>query len=99
MWVLERDVVARGTGSNRRCLLEVRGVRGDVRLGLDPVALRRCAAVAAAQELHRVGEDREAWGLRAVVRLPLAPVETALDCDGPALGEIGGAVLALGAPD
>ena len=39
------------------------------------------------------------WRLRAVLRLPLAPVEAALDRHRAALGEIGRAVLALRAPD
>src|SRR5690349_20766405 len=50
---------------------------------------------AAVQELHRVCDDLDGLALRAVVRLPLAPLQAALDADAAALGEVLGAILAL----
>src|SRR5919204_738620 len=81
---LEGDVVRR-TRSHRLRLLEVRGISGNVRARRDRVALGGCAGVAAAQELDGVGDDRDALALVAILRLPLAPVETTIDRDRPAL--------------
>ena len=55
--------------------------------------------VTGAQELDRVGNDIDGLPLGAVLGLPLAPVEAPLDRDGPALGQVLGAVLALRAED
>src|ERR671930_1909350 len=46
-----------------------------------------------------VGDDLDGLPLRAVLGLPLAPVEPAVDADGAALGEELRAALALVAPD
>src|SRR5581483_12021024 len=53
----------------------------------------------AAEELHGLGDDLDRLPLLAVLGLPLAPVEAAVDRDGPALREVLRAVLALVAPD
>src|SRR3954469_12044049 len=55
-------------------------------------------AVAGAEELHRVGDDLDRLALRAVLALPLAPLEPAVDRDRAALRQIVRAVLALRAP-
>src|SRR5215208_5546949 len=54
---------------------------------------------ATAEELHGVGDHLDCLPLRAVLRLPLAPLEPAVDTDGAALREVLRAVLALRAPD
>ena len=66
----------------------------------EPVAApaHRRALFATAEELDRVGHDLDRLALLALLRLPLAPLETAVDADGPALGQEAGAVLALRAP-
>ena len=62
-----------------------------------PPAVR---AVAAAEELDAVGDDLDGLALAAaVLRLPLAPVEPAVDRDGAALGEVLRAALGLVAED
>src|ERR1044072_7516159 len=92
---LERDVVV-----GRR-----RAGEGLVGLGLDlgrlaEAATAGLAAVAARpEELDGVGHDLDPGALAAVLGLPLAPLEPAVDGDGAALGEVLGAVLALRAPD
>src|SRR5919202_1525182 len=83
----------------------VLGARGTPerhgRAGREAAALggRAACVVTAAEELHRVGDDLDALALVAVLALPLAPLETAVEGNGAALGEEPGAVLALGAPD
>ena len=62
-----------------------------------PFDLRR--RVARTKELYRVGDDIDRLALRAVLGLPLAPVEAAVDRHRAALCEVLGAVLALRAPD
>src|SRR3954451_9708950 len=86
---LEGDVVAGRAGTDGCCLLEVGRVRRDVGLGREPVALRGSGALATARELARFRADRNALALVSVSRLPLAPVEGAVDRDWPALREIG----------
>src|SRR6478672_1519562 len=95
---LERDVVVPDatTGRRRR---EVGGVRRNVALGRETVAVA-AAVTTAAEELNGVGDDLDGLALAgAVRRIPLAPVEAAVDCDAAALLEVLGAVLALRAPD
>src|SRR5205823_239114 len=77
--------------------LEVGGVGGHVRAGGHPVAAS--LIVAGAEELHRVGDDLDALPLGPVLGLPFAPVQTPLDPHRPTLGEVGGAVLPLSAPN
>src|SRR5205085_683395 len=98
---LERDVVVRGTYRSRCRAVEVGRVGGHIGLGGEAVTAALLAgAVAAAEDLHRVGDDRSRLALaRAVLGLPLAPVEATLDGDRAALGKVGRAVLALGAED
>src|SRR5262245_56444762 len=88
---LERDVVV-------DCRTAEVGVRtscgscGNVRVLAAELA-------AAAEELHGVGDHLDRLALGAVLRLPLAPLETAVDRDRTSLGEVLRAVFALGAPD
>src|SRR3954453_16292562 len=99
---LERDVVV-GRRSARRAAgrggCEVVRVDGDVGAGAEAVAGRAAVVTRAREELHRIGDDVDRLALLAVVALPLAPLEAAVDRDGAALGEVAGAVLALRAPD
>src|SRR5581483_1334369 len=53
---------------------------------------------AAAEELDRVGDDLHRLALRAVLRLPLAPLEPAVDRDRASLRKVLSAVLALVTP-
>lgn len=77
----ERQVVVGGEAATRRGLLEVGGLGWNV-------ALQRGATIALGgppgpQELHSFGDDRERLPLaRAVLRLPLAPLEAAVDRTG-----------------
>src|SRR6266536_104273 len=87
---LERDVVVGGRRTEVGISLRRRR-RGNV--------LRLAAALAAAEELHRVGDHLDGLALRAVLRLPLAPLEPAVDADGAPLREVLRAVLALVSPD
>jgi hypothetical protein len=57
------------------------------------------AVAAAAEELDAVGDDLDRLALRAVLRVPLAPVEAPVDADGRPLREVLRAALALVAPD
>src|SRR5262249_3073737 len=101
---LERDVVfAAATGAGCGAL-EVGGVGGDVaaRREAAPTAVAvapAAGAVARAEELDRVGDDLDVLAFVALLVLPLAPVEPALDRDRPALRQVVGAVLALRPPD
>src|SRR5437773_2254640 len=88
---LERDVVVCGARPEVGVGLR-RRARGDVRV-------LAAAALAAAEELHGVGDHLDRLALGAVLRLPLAPLEAAVDRDRAALGEVLRAVLALVAPD
>ena len=60
------------------------------------VAVALPTAVAAAEELDRVGDDLDGLALGSVLGLPLAPVEPALDRSRSALRQVGRAVLAWG---
>src|SRR5437764_690153 len=66
-----------------------------LRRGAEPAA---AALAAAAEELHGVGDDLDRLALRAVLRVPLAPLEPAVDCDGTTLGEVLRARFALVPP-
>src|SRR5262249_12555964 len=55
--------------------------------------------VATAEELDGVGDDVDGRALGALLGLPLAPLQPAVDRDAAALGQVAGAVLALRAPD
>ena len=57
------------------------------------------AVAAAAEELHGVGDDLDRLALGAVLGVPLAPLEPAVDRDRPSLREVLRAALALVAPD
>src|SRR3954469_3578820 len=100
---LERDVVVAGD----RAATAAGGRRGEVvrvdrNVGLRGEAVATAArggVVAAAEELHAVGDDAHALALVPLLALPLAPLEAAVDRDGAALGEVPGAVVALRAPD
>src|SRR6201999_2640892 len=64
------------------------------------IAVRGAAAVAGAEELDGVGDDLHRLAFAApVFGLPLTPVEPAFDRHRAAAGEIGRAVVALGAED
>src|SRR5438132_3124337 len=92
MPLLERDVVV----CRRRA--EIGGLRRRGRRHELVAAAARFVA-AAAEELDRVGDDLDRLALRAVLGLPLAPVEAAVDADGPALREVLRAALGLVSPD
>src|SRR5579884_458014 len=91
MPLLERDVVV-GRGREVGALLRAR--RHEL-----VAAAARLAVAAAAQELDAVGDDLDGLALGAVLRLPLAPAQLAVDADGPALGQVLRAVLGLVAED
>src|SRR5439155_24407858 len=77
--------------------VRVLGLRGRARR--NELRLAALALAAAAQELDAVGDDLDRLSLRPVLRVPLAPLEPAVDGDGAALGEVLRAALALVAPD
>ena len=88
----ERDVVVgvgRGAGGLEFALVgrAVGALRGAV-----------LAGVGGAEELDGVGDDLDRLAL-AVLGVVFAPLQAAVDRDRAALGEVAGAVLALGAPD
>src|SRR5437660_7148010 len=93
MPLLERDVVVGG----RRA--EVGGLR--CRRGRHELVAAAAARVvaAAAEELDGVRDDLDRLALRAVLGLPLAPVEAAVDADRPALRKVLRAALCLVPPD
>src|SRR5262249_4883864 len=64
-----------------------------------PLAAAAFAVAAAAEELHRVRDDLDRLALRAVLRLPLAPVEASVDADRAPLREELRTALALVPPD
>src|SRR5439155_12857184 len=88
---LERDVVVRRGGAHV-------GVGGRARRHELSLAAALSVA-AAAEELHRLGDDLDRLALGAVLRLPLAPVEPAVDGDRAALREVLRAALGLVAED
>src|SRR3954447_5534535 len=86
--VSRRRVAARG---GRAGGLEVARVGRDVGPGGEAVAAAAHArVVAAAEELHGLGDDLDVLALVAVLVLPLAPLEAAVDGDGAPLGEEAG---------
>src|SRR5581483_11774879 len=90
-----------GGGAAGRCGLEIPFVDGDVAASGAPVARESASAGAfftAAQELHRVGNDIDCLPFRALLGLPLAPLEPSVDRDRAALGQIARGVLALRTP-
>src|SRR6476660_10284810 len=94
MALLERNVVVAGSaevgvGGRHRC----------ARPFGDELAAAALSVAAPAQELDVLGDDLDGLALRAVLRLPLAPVEAAVDADRAALGEVLRTALALVAPD
>src|SRR4051812_30846458 len=92
MLLLERDVVV-GRGREVGAFL-LRRARGN-ELVAAPVAV-----AAAAEELDALGDDLHGLPLaRAVGRVPLAPVEPAVDADRAALREVLRATLGLVAED
>src|SRR5262249_48773015 len=78
---LERDVVV-GAAAEVRVGVG-RGRAGRYELVVAAAAAAAHALVAAAEELHRVGDDLDRLTLGAVLRLPLAPLEAALHPDRP----------------
>src|SRR5215218_2474139 len=98
---LEGDVVVGGRGAARGPRgLEVGGIGRHVALrGEAPTATAVLAALTASEELHGVGDDVDRLPLLALGRVPLAPLQPAVDGHRAALGEVLGAVLALCAPD
>src|SRR3954469_4780507 len=93
MLLLEGDVVV-GRGREVGALL-LRRARGH-----ELVAAAAVAVAAAAEELDALGDDLHGLPLaRAVGRVPLAPVEPAVDADRAAFREILRATLGLVAED
>src|SRR3954447_16074972 len=89
---LERNVVV-GRGGR-----EGAGLAGSARR--DELRLATSAPVAAAEELDVLGNDLDCLALAgAVSRVPLAPLEAAVDRDRAALREVLRAALGLVAPD
>src|ERR1700680_4389208 len=98
---LERNVVVPGCAGDRR-RLEIPVVDRDVAVLASPAARESTSAggvIARAQELHRVGNDIGCLAFRAVLRLPLAPLQPPVDRHRASLGQETGGVLALRAPD
>src|SRR5579884_631463 len=94
MPLLERDVVVGRRGEVGALLLRRSGGHELVAAAAAGVAVS-----SAAEELDAVGDDLYGLALGAVLRLPLAPAELAVDPDRPALGQVLGAVLGLVAED
>src|SRR5215467_8194421 len=66
-----------------------------LRPGRHELVAAAVAVTTAAQELDAIGDDLDRLALRAVLRLPLAPAQLAVDADGPPLREVLSAVLGL----
>src|SRR5579862_8702388 len=93
MLLLEGDVVV-GRRREVGALLLRRARRHEL------VAAATVSVAAAAEELDAVGDDLDRLALAAaVLRLPLAPAELAVDADRPALGQVLRAALGLVAED
>src|SRR5581483_7997095 len=90
--LLEGDVVV-------GCLREVRSRLGGRACRDELVAAAALGVPAAAEELDALGDDLHGLPLRAVLRLPLAPVEPAVDADGAALAQVLRTRLGLVAED
>src|SRR6266508_791872 len=86
----ERDVVVGAAGAEVALLCRGAGL-DELRLGL--------GVAAAAEELDRIGDDLDGLALRAVLRLPLAPLQAPVDPHRASLGEVLRAVLPLVTPD
>src|ERR1700692_144535 len=100
LYWLERDVVVPGRAGDR-CGLEIPFVDWDVAALGGSVAREYPSAggfVARAQELHRVGNDIDVLAFRALLGLPLTPLQAPVDRHGASLREVPGGVLALCAP-
>src|SRR5260370_20855757 len=92
MSLLERNVVV---GRRREV-----GARLGACSGGHELVRAAVAVAAAAEELHAVGDDLDGLALpAAVLRLPLTPVEAAVDRDGAAFAEVLRAALRLIAED
>src|SRR5690242_10583244 len=96
MLLLEGDVVV-GRGGEVGALL--RRARGHELIAAAAAAEVPAAVAAAAQELDALGDDLDGLALRAVLRLPLAPVEPAVDRDRASLAQVLRAALGLVAED
>src|SRR5579875_1782207 len=100
---LERDVLVRRFARQHARLLEGVGIDWDVRLhgahaaGV-PVPARAADIIAAAEELHGLGDDIDRLTLLLILAHPLAPAQAAVDRHAPPLGQVLCAVLALRAP-
>src|ERR1019366_8995136 len=84
-----------------RCGLEIPFVDGDVTALGGSIAGEPTptgGVLSRAQELHRVGNDIDVLAFRALLGLPLAPLQASIDRHGASLGEVAGGVLALRAP-
>src|SRR5438477_711599 len=90
MLLLEGDVVVR-RGREVGALLRSAGRHELVAAAV--------AVATAAEELNAVGDDLDGLALRAVLGLPLAPAQLAVNADGAALGQVLRAVLGLVAED
>src|SRR5579884_398661 len=86
MPLLERDVVV---GRSREVGALLR------RAGRHELVAAALAVAAAAEELDALGDDLDGLALRAVLSLPLAPVEATVDRDRAALAQVLRAVLGL----
>src|SRR4051812_46598908 len=99
---LEGDVVlaagGAAAGGGRGRGLQVALVDRDVAAAREAIAVAG-TLLAAAEELHRLGDDVDALALVALLVLPLAPLQAPVDGHGAALAQVARAVLALGAPD
>ena len=82
---LERDVVVLAAAEVGVCA--TRRARGD-ELVAAATAAEVAALAAPAEELDRVCDHLDRLALRAVLRFPLAPLEAAVDADGPSLREV-----------
>src|SRR5271154_852316 len=99
LW-LERNVVVPGCACDGRSL-EVAFVDRRLVTPGGPIAdeAASCRGIfARAQELHRLGNDIDVLAFGALLGLPLAPLQAAVDRDGAPLVQEAGGVLALRAP-
>src|ERR1700744_2655480 len=97
----EGNVVVRGSAHGRA--LEVTGVDRNIAFaragaGGEAVPVAATGVVTTAEELHVLGDYIDSLALGTLLA-PLAPLQPAVDRDPATLGQVLGAVLALGAPD